>query len=907
MRNCFLGGALLLASLVFPYSVQAQIMSVDLGHEFFKVALMKQGAPLEVILNSVGGRKTPTAASFYEATRSFGNEAVQHFSKAPSKVPVFFHHMLGNNYTAEDVTSDGQWWKDFGLSPAFYPYVIDYLEERGVPVFSLGDKSLSSEQVLGNILYYAQKMAMTVTDGKPVRDCVITVPSGSNLRFRQAVVSAAEIAGLNVLSLVHEGAAFAVQRAVDFTVEKGNVEHALFYNLGSRKAEVTIVKFESRQAGMVAGKTAPVVTIMGTALDYGIGGHFMDLKITEAMLKKFQEKYPKMADGIAKNPRAMRKLITQAVKTKATLSANKAAPFIVESLYEDTDFSANIKREEFEEMCKDMFDRLTTPIETALEKAGVKMEDIQHVELIGGAWRVPKVQTILSDYIEKAKGSKVPLGQHLNGEESGAMGAALVGANYSTSFKVKKFWFTDLTSHSYAVHVTSLTGTWEKNKTVLYPVGEPLGAKKKLSFQLEEDFQVKLFEDDVLISEYVITGLANQLEGKWKDYNTTGMPKVSVNVNLEISGIIELKNPTATIEELYWVNVTKEKPKANTTNYSANGTDANATDENATESEGTDENATNATNATKNESKVEYEVVLKQKKKKHETKLVVKRIDYKPIPMTQQEVKDSAKLLEEMAKAEADALLVNQLKNDLESIIYSGREKCEMEDFQKCSTSDERDQITALATEYEEWMYEGSIAKDEYESRLKKLRDLIGPVEERLSEMEARVDLPGNVKDGVDAMKKQAATLGKNKTFVNETKLEAAMTKVTEFEEWWSKKQESQKKLALHETPAYTKTEVMEKLNKLSKEWDRQIKAATKEPKKPKEEKKKANASDTAKAGGSKAKEQELPADKAGVEAELKALREKKIEAVEKEDFDTAASLKDREKKLEEHLKKLEL
>merc|ERR1719401_2497752 len=100
--------------------------------------------------------------------------------------------------------------------------------------------------------------------------------------------------------------------------------------------------------------------------------------------------------------------------------------------------------------------------------------------------------------------------------------------------------------------------------------------------------------------------------------------------------------------------------------------------------------------------------------------------------------------------------------------------------------------------------------------------------------MEARSDLPGNVKDSIDAMRKQAAGLGKgNKTFVNETKLEAALTKVTEFEEWWAKKQESQKKVALHEAPAYTKSEVKEKLSKLSKEWDRQIKAATKEPKKP--------------------------------------------------------------------------
>ncbi|CAE7856084.1 HSP70-17, partial [Symbiodinium microadriaticum] len=81
--------------------------------------------------------------------------------------------------------------------------------------------------------------------------------------------------------------------------------------------------------------------------------------------------------------------------------------------------------------------------------------------------------------------------------------------------------------------------------------------KKKLSFNLEEDFMVKLFEDDILVSEYTVSGLKDLLDGKWKEYNTTGAPKISVSVTLETSGIIEVKQPVATVEELYWVNVTK--------------------------------------------------------------------------------------------------------------------------------------------------------------------------------------------------------------------------------------------------------------------------------------------------------------------------------------------------------------
>merc|ERR1719482_1050943 len=288
---------------------------------------------------------------------------------------------------------------------------MSYDEDRGVPLFSIGETLMSGEEVLANLLYFAQTLASEHCEGKPVKEAVITVPSTANLRLRQAIVAAAEITGLKVLALVHESAAAAVQRAVDYQPEKEQVEHILFYNLGSRKAEVSVVRFSSRAAGMVAGKTAPVVTVLGSAVDYKIGGHLFDLKIASAMLKKFQDKHPKLADGIAKNPKAQRKLMAQAQKTKAVLSANKQSPFIVESLYEDTDFQASIKREEFETMCKDLFDRITTPIETALKTANLTMEDIQHVELVGGGWRVPKVQQILTEFIEKGTQKKLPLGQ----------------------------------------------------------------------------------------------------------------------------------------------------------------------------------------------------------------------------------------------------------------------------------------------------------------------------------------------------------------------------------------------------------------------------------------------------------------------------------------------------------------
>merc|ERR1719217_934259 len=82
--------------------------------------------------------------------------------------------------------------------------------------------------------------------------------------------------------------------------------------------------------------------------------------------------------------------------------------------------------------------------------------------MIGGAWRMPKVQSLLSEYLKSQRSENSPvlnLSQHLNGEEAMATGAAFFGANTSTSFRTKKIFFTDITPHSYALLIEPLNAS----------------------------------------------------------------------------------------------------------------------------------------------------------------------------------------------------------------------------------------------------------------------------------------------------------------------------------------------------------------------------------------------------------------------------------------------------------------
>eukprot|EP00913_Durusdinium_trenchii_P013455 g12635.t1 len=150
--------------------------------------------------------------------------------------------------------------------------------------------------------------------------------------------------------------------------------------------------------------------------------------------------------------------------------------------------------------------------------------------------------------------------------------------------------------------------------------------------------------------------------------------------------------------------------------------------------------------------------------------------------------------------------------------------------------------------------------------------------------------------------------IAKNMTWVSTNKTDAATEKLADFESWWAKKQQQQAKLPLHEAPAYTKQEVLSQISKVKKEWEK-----LKKIKKPKETKPKdkAKADKNSSSGEGKAEdgafrlEESLPSDIDAVEKELSEISVKKMNAVEKEDFDLAHSLKQREQALSEQLKKL--
>ena len=153
------------------------------------------------------------------------------------------------------------------------------------------------------------------------------------------------------------------------------------------------------------------------------------------------EKFDSLPERVGKpsvfeNTRATIRLNKDSVKIMEILSANKFASVKIPELVDYVTLQFNLDRETFEAANEKFYSRIMGPINEALEKAGMTVEDIDQVELIGGGVRIPKVFEILASSLKKEPSV------HLNGDEAMCFGSAFIASNSTSSFKVKQVFLT---------------------------------------------------------------------------------------------------------------------------------------------------------------------------------------------------------------------------------------------------------------------------------------------------------------------------------------------------------------------------------------------------------------------------------------------------------------------------------
>jgi molecular chaperone DnaK (HSP70) len=272
------------------------------------------------------------------------------------------------------------------------------------------------------LLSYIKQIVFEHT-GKLARRCVISVPAFFADSDRRALLAAAKISGLEVVSLVNDGLAVALKYATDnlqLATLKG-VHRALFFDMGATGTQATVVEFRGHEATSPTSSPPlpPSIRVLGAAWDSSLGGSAFTNRLLDLLAKG---SLPKTVD-LSKDARALARLRKEATRAKHVLSANKETLVTVEDIIGDHDIKELVTRGAFEEHCSDLLERVCAPVMSALHRAGnLTLEQLDAFEMVGGGWRIPSVQETLSSCVAAHK----LLGKSLNADEAACSGAALL-------------------------------------------------------------------------------------------------------------------------------------------------------------------------------------------------------------------------------------------------------------------------------------------------------------------------------------------------------------------------------------------------------------------------------------------------------------------------------------------------